>query len=213
MKQFINKKNSQEINHVPYDTTENQKVLWLANQMELEDGMYNEPISIQIKGILDHKRLKEALKYIVEKHVALQMNFVSTNNGLKQIKNEKLNVEMDFYDLSSYSSNLKIQMLDELLEANLHKKFDLVSDPLYRFQLYRLATNEYLLHMVFYHIIFDGWSLGLLLQDLEQCYSLNQPFETTKNEVDSMHLYENILQKHQNYIGTEEYITSGKYWK
>ncbi|WP_141444354.1 non-ribosomal peptide synthetase [Bacillus cereus] len=211
MQRFTTNKRSEVISEKQYDTTENQNLLWLVNQMEVAEGMYNEPVSIQIKGNLNQKRLKKSLQHIVEKHEALQVNFVPTSNGLKQVKRDQLNIEMDFYDLSVYPLPEKTQILDTFLESILHKRFDLTSDTLYRFQLYRLATDEYLLHMVFYHIIFDGWSLGLFLQDLEQSYSLHESFETTNYK--NIHVYKEVLQKHQNYIGTNDYIISEEYWK
>ncbi|WP_033693733.1 non-ribosomal peptide synthetase [Bacillus cereus] len=211
MQRFTTNKPSEAISEKQYDTTENQKLLWLANQIEVAEGIYNEPVSIQIKGNLNQKRLKKSLQYIVKKHEALQMNFVSTPNGLKQIKRDQSNIEMDFYDLSVYPLPEKTRILDTFLESILHKRFDLTSDTLYRFQLYRLATDEYLLHMVFYHIIFDGWSLGLFLQDLEQSYSLQEPFDTTNHQ--NMHVYKEVLQKHRNYIGTDNYMLSKEYWE
>ncbi|TQR30873.1 amino acid adenylation domain-containing protein [Lysinibacillus sphaericus] len=211
MNRFVKVENAQLITEAQYDVTENQKVLWLARQMDIEAGIYNEPVSIQIKGDLDHKKLQKALQYVVAKHVALQMNIVSTNNGLKQLRKEQFHVNMDFYDWSSYPSAIRDQMLDKSLKLNLHTRFDLTSDALFRFQLYQLEPNEYLLHMMFHHIIYDGWSLGLFLQDLEQAYSLDLTFEIEKNN-HRLHMYEKLLHKHQNYIGTEDYVTSEKYW-
>lgn len=180
MNRFVKVENTQLITEARYDVTENQKVLWLACQMDIAAGIYNEPVSIQLKGDLDLKRLQKALQYIVMKHVALQMNIVSTNDGLKQIRKEQFHVDMDFYDWSSYPSAIRDQMLDKSLKSNLHTRFDLTSDTLFRFQLYQLGPNEYLLYMLFHHIIFDGWSLGLFLQDLEQAYSLDKTVETEK---------------------------------
>ncbi|MFC9541874.1 amino acid adenylation domain-containing protein [Lysinibacillus sp. NPDC056959] len=211
MNRFVKVENTQLITEARYDVTENQKVLWLARQMDIEAGIYNEPVSIQLKGDLDLRRLQKALQYIVVKHVALQMNIVSTNDGLKQIRREQFHVDIDFYDWSSYPSAIRDQMLDKTLKSNLHTRFDLTSDTLFRFQLYQLGPNEYLLYMLFHHIIFDGWSLGLFLQDLEQAYSLDETFETEKN-LHRIQMYGKLLHKQRNYIGTEEYVNSGKYW-
>lgn len=58
MNRFVKVENAQLITKAQYDVTENQKVLWLARQMDIEAGIYNEPVSIQIKGDLDHKNYK-----------------------------------------------------------------------------------------------------------------------------------------------------------
>ncbi|MGC7931702.1 condensation domain-containing protein, partial [Lysinibacillus sp. VIII_CA] len=212
MKQFLKLENPQWMDEALYDVTENQKVMWLANQMDIEAGIYNEPVSIQLKGNLNLIRLQKALEYIVVKHVALQMNIVPTNDGLKQIRKEKVHVDLDFYDWSSYPSSIRKQKLDDSLRSNLHTRFDLTSDKLFRFQLYQLGPNEYLLYMLFHHIIFDGWSLGLLLRDLELAYSLDTTVETEKN-THEIWMFENLLHKHLNYIGTVKYLESGEYWR
>ncbi|AMO33324.1 non-ribosomal peptide synthetase [Lysinibacillus sphaericus] len=212
MKRFLKLENPQWMDEALYDVTENQKVMWLANQMDIEAGIYNEPVSIQLKGNLNLIRLQKALEYIVVKHVALQMNIVPTNDGLKQIRKEKVHVDLDFYDWSSYPSSIRKQKLDDSLRSNLHTRFDLTSDKLFRFQLYQLGPNEYLLYMLFHHIIFDGWSLGLLLCDLELAYSLDTTVETEKN-THEIWMFENLLHKHLNYIGTVKYLESGEYWR
>ncbi|MDZ3952380.1 amino acid adenylation domain-containing protein [Bacillus thuringiensis] len=199
------------ITDTQHDLTENQKTLWLARQLDLEAGLYNEPISIEIKGDLDPKRLQKALQSIVDKHIALQMNIVSTDDGLKQVRRVPAYAEMAFYDWSSYPSQRKNQMLQESLELNLCTNFELNTDALYRFHLYKLEDEEYLLHLTFHHIIFDGWSLGLLMRDLEKYYVSNRTVET-EGIIRSNCLYENILKRHQNYIGSEQYIRSRKYW-
>ncbi|WP_196243939.1 condensation domain-containing protein, partial [Lysinibacillus sphaericus] len=142
MKQFLKLENPQWMDEALYDVTENQKVMWLANQMDIEAGIYNEPVSIQLKGNLNLIRLQKALEYIVVKHVALQMNIVPTNDGLKQIRKEKVHVDLDFYDWSSYPSSIRKQKLDDSLISNLQTRFDLTSDKLFRFQLYQLGPNE-----------------------------------------------------------------------
>ncbi|MEI4618882.1 condensation domain-containing protein, partial [Bacillus cereus] len=85
-----------------YPLTENQKVLWLAHEMEQKAGLYHEPVSIQIKGALDVQRLQKALKYIVNKHAALQMCIINTSKGPKQMMREDVQVEIACYDWRSY---------------------------------------------------------------------------------------------------------------
>lgn len=213
MKRLVKIEDSQLNTENQFNLTENQKVMWLANQMNLEEGIYNEPVSIQIKGNLDQRRLQKALQYIVKQHAALQMNILSIKDKLKQVRKENVSVKMDYYDWSSYPSTARNEMLENSLKTNLHKRFDLASDTLFRFTLYRLESKEYLLHMIFYHIIYDGWgSLRLFLRDLERAYSLTSTVENESN-IQGIQEYEKIIKRHENYIGTEAYVTSGEYWR
>ncbi|HDR8115881.1 TPA: amino acid adenylation domain-containing protein [Bacillus cereus] len=194
-----------------YPLTENQKVLWLAHEMEQKTGLYHEPVSIQIKGDLDVQRLQKALQYIVNKHAALQMCIINTPKGPKQMMREDVQVEIACYDWRSYQQEEKSLMLDQVLQEVLHAPFDFTSDALFRFQLFQLEQNNYLLHIVFHHIMFDGWSMGLFLQDLEKAYTSHVIEDESR--ISTLHSYNDLLQKQQNYMGTESYVTSELYWR
>ncbi|PFT85908.1 hypothetical protein COK81_23130, partial [Bacillus thuringiensis] len=140
-----------------YPLTENQKVLWIAHEMEQKPGLYHEPVSIQIKGDLDIHRLQKALQYIVNKHAALQIRVINTPEGPKQIMQEDIQVTVAYYDWCAYQEEEKSLMLDQVLQEVRHASFDFTSDALFRFQLFQLEQNNYLLHIVFHHIMFDGW--------------------------------------------------------
>ncbi|MGQ4672046.1 non-ribosomal peptide synthetase (plasmid) [Bacillus toyonensis] len=210
MKQFLKPKSSHMKNDAQSSLTENQKALWLAHQIDEKTGLYHEPVSIQIKGVLDIQQLQKALQYIVNKHVALQMHILDTPKGPKQILQEDVQVEMTCYDWCTYQEEEKVLMLDNALQEALHKAFDFASNALFRFQLFKLKQNEHLLHMVFHHIMFDGWSLGLFLQDLEEAYASNIIDE--EELPSTIDVYQNLLHKQQNYIGTDSYVTSETYW-
>lgn len=210
MKQFLKSKRSHVINNAQSPLTENQKTLWIAHEMDNKTGLYHEPISIQIKGLLDVPRLQKALQYIVNKHAALQMNIITTPKGPKQIMQEDVQVTMSCYDWCTYNEEEQILMLDHVLQKLLHASFDFASNTLFRFQLFKLKQKEYMLHIVFHHIMFDGWSLGLFLKDLEEAYAFNVIDEEIP--ISTIGLYQNLLHKQRNYIGTDSYVTSETYW-
>ncbi|MGQ7306755.1 amino acid adenylation domain-containing protein [Bacillus cereus] len=194
-----------------YPLTENQKVLWIAHEMKHKTGLYHEPVSIQIKGNLDVQRLQKALQHIVNKHAALQMCVINTPEGPKQIIQEDVQITMACYDWCAYQAEEKSLMLDHALQEVLHEPFDFTSGALLRFQLFQLEQNNYLLHIVFHHIMFDGWSMGLFLQDLEQAY--NSYVIEDEGRISVLDSYHDLIQKQQNYRETESYMTSEKYWR
>ncbi|AZJ24791.1 non-ribosomal peptide synthetase (plasmid) [Bacillus wiedmannii bv. thuringiensis] len=212
MKQFLKTRSSHVINEAQSPLTENQKTLWLAHQIDEKSGLYHEPISIQIKGALDVQQLEKALQYIVNKHAALQMHVLDTPKGPKQIIQEDVQVEMTCYDWCTYQEEEKALMLEHAVQKARHKAFDFASNALFRFQLFKLKQKEHLLHMVFHHIMFDGWSLGLFLQDLEKAYASSNVIDEEKS-LSTIDVYQNFLHKQQNYIGTDSYITSETYWR
>lgn len=210
MKQFLKPKSSHIKNNAQSSLTENQKALWLAHQIDEKTGLYHEPVSIQIKGVLNVQQLQKALQYIVNKHAALQMHVLDTSKGPKQVIQEDVQVEMTCYDWCTYREEEKVLMLDNALREVLHKAFDFTSNALFRFQLFKLKQNEHTLHMVFHHIMFDGWSLSLFLQDLEEAYDSNAIDEVEMHS--TIDLYQKLLYTQQNYIGTDSYVTDETYW-
>ena len=56
-------------------------------------------------------------------------------------------------------------------EEEARRPFDLVQGPIFRSTLYRLSATEHVLLIVVHHIAFDGWSIGLLLQELAMLYT------------------------------------------
>ncbi|MGK8429812.1 condensation domain-containing protein [Bacillus cereus] len=85
-----------------------QKALWLAHQIDEKTGLYHEPVSIQIEGVLDVQQLEKALQYIVNKHAALQLHVRNSSKGPKQIIQEDVQVEMPCYDWSAYREEEKV---------------------------------------------------------------------------------------------------------
>ncbi|PEO00751.1 non-ribosomal peptide synthetase [Bacillus cereus] len=197
--------------HQQYPLTENQKLLWIAYETDNKTGLYHEPVSIQIKGVLDIHRLQKALQYIVNKHVALQMRVIATQKGPKQIIQEDIQVNMKYYDWCMHRDEEKSLMLDHALQKVLHTPFNFAVDALFLFQLFQLEQNNYRLHIVFHHIMFDGWSLGLFLQDLEKAYNSNS--KEDEKTISTLNSYHTLLEKQQNYIGTESYLASENYWR
>ena len=139
------------------------------------------------------------------------MCIINTPKGPKQMMREDVQVEIACYDWRSYQQEEKSLMLDQVLQEVLHAPFDFTSDALFRFQLFQLEQNNYLLHIVFHHIMFDGWSMGLFLQDLEKAYTSHVIEDESR--ISTLHSYNDLLQKQQNYMGTESYVTSELYWR
>jgi hypothetical protein len=80
-------------------------------------------------------------------------------------------VAIPFTDLTNLPDQEKSGKLREILVEDSKKGFDLERGPLYRLQLIKTADDEHYFHMSIHHVIFDGWSQGVFVNDLSEIYN------------------------------------------
>ena len=152
-------------------TTQPQEEIWTACKLGGDDAnrAYNESISLDFNGVLNEIALKKATQTLVNRHEALRCVF-STDGAYITIFKE-LDIAFNVIDVSQKSDEDKIQHLKKLVKQDADYVFDLVKGPLIKFTLIRLSNTEHRLLITSHHIICDGWSFGIMLQELGTLYS------------------------------------------
>ena len=152
-------------------TTPSQAEIWIACKLGDDDASraYNESISLILKGNLDKNAVQKALESLVARHEALRSVF-STDGRFMTIF-EQLSITLDFQDVSGLSNSEKDRFLKEYLSGDAHYIFDLLKGPLLKVGLIKLSETEHHLIITGHHIVCDGWSLGIMLQELGGLYS------------------------------------------
>ncbi|HEY2915104.1 MAG TPA: amino acid adenylation domain-containing protein [Candidatus Angelobacter sp.] len=146
-----------------------QEGLWLLHQLNPGDPAYNEHFAVRILGRVDEQVLERSVNHIVARHEVLRSEFKATD-GIVQTSASDLFIPLLIEDLrqADKSDKLSIAMERAAVEASL--PFDLTHGPLLRTSIYRIADDESLLLLVVHHIVIDGWSLGILLQEVAAAY-------------------------------------------
>jgi aryl carrier-like protein len=138
-----------------------QQRLWFIDKLSSSNTVYNIQVAVRLLGELDHLALEKALNEIIRRHEMLRTSFAFVNGAPVQM------IAPDF------SIVLPVQTegsLDEICAAEARHSFDLNKLPLVRFRLLKLAENEHALLLTMHHIISDGWSLGVITQELASLY-------------------------------------------
>jgi amino acid adenylation domain-containing protein len=138
-----------------------QQRLWFIDKLSSSNTVYNIQVAVRLLGELDHLALEKALNEIIRRHEILRTSFAFVNGAPVQM------IAPDF------SIVLPVQTegsLDEICAAEARHSFDLNKLPLVRFRLLKLAENEHALLLTMHHIISDGWSLGVITQELASLY-------------------------------------------
>jgi amino acid adenylation domain-containing protein len=147
-----------------------QQRLWFLDQLEPQSPLYNMPRAVRLRGPLHVEALQRALSAIVSRHEALRTTFVAVAGSPVQVIAAPCAVALSINDLSACSAAEQEAEVQRLLEQEGQRPFDLTTDVMLRASLLRLGAAEHILLLVTHHIAADGWSMGVLWQELSMCY-------------------------------------------
>ncbi|MES2733434.1 MAG: non-ribosomal peptide synthase/polyketide synthase [Bacteroidota bacterium] len=141
-----------------------QERLWFIDQLE-GSLAYHMPVALRLKGALNHDAITLALQAIVNRHEVLR-TVIDQEEG--QPYQRVLPPNQWQLTIVEAADN---DALSAALATYLDTPFDLTKDAMLRAQLIRVSENEHILVMVMHHIASDGWSTGILVQELVELYS------------------------------------------
>ncbi|MFC7440508.1 amino acid adenylation domain-containing protein [Laceyella putida] len=147
-----------------------QQRLWLFYQLQPGSTVYNLPTAVRLRGSLHMEILKKSIQYVVERHEILRTTFSIQQGQPVQIVHAANEMTMPFTDLSRLEPDEREQALRRLKEKEATQPFDLGKGPLLRLYLIRLEKEENVLLFNMHHIISDGWSMGIFVREVTECY-------------------------------------------
>jgi len=154
-----------------FPATVGQRGFWYLDQLRPGDPVYNVPIQYRLQGPLRVEVLKRALNEIVRRHEVLRTSFATQNGDAVQVVAPHLSVPLPIDDLSNNSPSTRDANCEEAVASEGRKPFVLTKGPLVRARLFRLNDQDHVLVITFHHIIVDGWSLGLITDELAALYN------------------------------------------
>lgn len=147
-----------------YELSHAQRRLWIIDKVNGPSAAYHIQGSFELFGNLNIQQLDSAFKQVINRHEALRTNFMEINDKPFQVIRENVEFHISKRKLNS----LDLVKQDILAENN--KTFDLENDLLIRANLYELSPTHFVISVTIHHIIADGWSIGVLLNELSSLY-------------------------------------------
>lgn len=147
-----------------------QQRLWFLHQMEPSSAAYNMPLAFRLSGQLDVDALQWALDEIVRRHEILRTTFDVLDQDPVQLISTTGSLTLAITDLSSRPLSVSEEEAEMLASEEAQRPFDLKRGPLTRVMLLRLGTDEHILLVTMHHIISDGWSQTILMNELGALY-------------------------------------------
>ena len=134
--------------------------------------VYTVQLVLSLQGPLDGAALQAAVQALIDRHASLRAGFQHENLSRPvQIIVPHLAAPCHRIDLSLLDAAEREQRLAGILKEDRAERFDLASPPLIRFTLIRLAADEHRLVLTNHHILMDGWSTPVLVQELLTLYA------------------------------------------
>jgi amino acid adenylation domain-containing protein len=151
--------------------TESQVEIWTSCLIggAAASCSYNECASLLLTGVFNKDAMKRALQEVVNMHQALRMSFSADGASICVYK--ELLLDVDYHDISLLTPEEQQTFLKDYNKKTVLTPFDLIKGPLFKTSLFKLADQEHYLTFVAHHIICDGWSIGIVMQDLSKLYS------------------------------------------
>jgi len=148
-----------------------QERLWFIDQIEPGSSAYNMSSIVSMTGALDVDKLERALQEIVRRHETLRVTFAEVDDKPRQLIAPNLALPVSLVDLQHLVEAEREAEAQRLAATDARQPFDLRRGPLLRCTLLRLAADKHLLLLTMHHIISDGWSMGVLLNELTAMYA------------------------------------------
>ena len=147
-----------------------QQRLWFLEQMQQQGAVYNIPLAIQVEGFLDEAAFGESLNAIICRHEALRTQFITVDGLPVQeiVDPEQFTIEK--HDLQGHPFTQQEAEVKKQAVQAAQTRFDLSQAPLLRVTLLRLEDAQSVVLFTMHHIISDGWSMEVLLQELGILY-------------------------------------------
>ncbi len=186
--------------------TKLQESMWLAEKLSDANGLLNYCCVSHIVGQVSLPAMEFAYKKVIERHIPLRSQFFEKSIGKTyQSPFEDYTVTLEYLELDATE-------FEVFMRKCASRAFNFKRDLLLQLHLVKLSENEYKLILVTHHLVTDGWSIGILIEEIGHFY--NQYLGNNEAEIPELEIdyydYANWIFK-ENANGAEE--PGLNYWK
>jgi amino acid adenylation domain-containing protein len=148
-----------------------QEQVWLHTALAPDSIAYHTQTTIRVVGPLDLELFDRVITELARRHAILRTSYAEQDGELWQLVHDPEPVRADRVDLATLPPADRARAAEQLVQRELHRRFDLSRLPLLRWTAIRLAPQEHELVLVEHHMVHDGWSFALLMRELKALYN------------------------------------------
>ncbi|MFZ5515906.1 MAG: amino acid adenylation domain-containing protein [Candidatus Zhuqueibacterota bacterium] len=147
-----------------------QHRLWFLDQLEPNSAFYNIPTALRFKGKLNVPALEKSFAGIITRHESLRTTFQAFDGKPFQVIAAELPPPVEHIDFRHHPESEKEDLLHKLVYKEAQTPFDLSAGPLVRMKIAQLSEDEFAILVTMHHIISDGWSITVFIQEMAALY-------------------------------------------
>jgi len=181
-----------------------QQTFWTVYQLFPRTRVQMLHAAVTLTGVLDLKALRDSIREIVRRHEPLRTTFQADTDGVPwQVISPEFEIDLPVDDLTHLPRGEAEERADRLCREQAAEPFDLSCLPLFRIRLLRLDAQTHWLAVTAHHIIFDEWSLQVLILEIAQIYDALSAGRPSPLPALSVHYADYVLWQRERLQGPE----------
>ena len=147
-----------------------QERQWFLWHLDPTSSAYHIPSALRLRGALDVPALERSFNALIARHESLRTSIVQDQEQVVQVIADEVRLNIVPQTLSAADDAQLQKLLQEAVEQETSQLFDLQQAPLLRVKLLRLAADDHVLVLTQHHIVSDGWSMQIMVDELMRFY-------------------------------------------
>ena len=154
-----------------FPVSSSQEGLWFIEQMNPGNSAFNLPIPFRVQGPLQPELVRRTFDEIVRRHEILRTTFAESEGRVEQVIHAEGRAALRLVNLESLPKELRERKAQDRIAAEVQRPFDLAHGPLCTVLVLRLTDNDWFLLIHLHHMVGDGWSFRILIDEFTQLYN------------------------------------------
>jgi amino acid adenylation domain-containing protein len=200
---------SPEVERVIY-TTNSQQEIWSDCIFGGSDASkaYNLSVSINLKGNLVIDIFEQAVKTLVQRHEGLRAMF--SPDGRYMCIYDDVDFQISHANFSDLKTIEKENAINTLVQEEVNALFDLVNGPLFKVNVIKSDEFEYIVTLTIHHIVGDGLSIDIILEELGALYSAY--VENKEPDLPNPESFSEFAERINSFQESSEYKSLEDFW-
>jgi amino acid adenylation domain-containing protein/non-ribosomal peptide synthase protein (TIGR01720 family) len=191
-----------------YPLTPTQQGILFHSLSEPDSGVYTTQLVCELRGGLDEEALQAAWQTVVRRHQSLRTNFAwDVWTEPIQVVRREVDVKMNREDGTQFSHERQEEFLEEYLRRDRERGFDFKQAPLLRLALFRRSDEEYVFVFSHHHLLIDGWSLSIILQEVFAIYDASSAGQELRLKESRS------FRDHVVWLGQQDQAAAENFWR
>jgi amino acid adenylation domain-containing protein len=190
--------------------TEGQTEIWVSHYLNEEAAKtFNLGSEIRLEGAVNVVHLQGAIQDVCDRHEALRTSILEDGKGQRILS--KIEVEIPVLDYKKLDKEAAKIALENYKKEAIETPFDLRNAPLARFVIIQFSETQFSIILTMHHILLDGWSLGVLTNDLGLFYQQRNGAKVEMSRAPSQ--LSNYVSHLEKWKQSADYQESAEFWK